>query len=67
MALARVLPMPELAGTITAMLIAFVLCAGIAMWAYAARSGWRAFWTIGAAAAVAGGIAWLSIQATGRL
>lgn len=67
MALARILPMPELAGTITASLVAFVLCAGIAMYAYAARSGWRAFSTIAAAAAVAGGVAWLSIQATGRL
>ena len=67
MALARLLPMPELAGTITATLIAFVLCPGAAMWAYAAPSGWRAFWTIAVAAAVAGGLAWLSIQATGRL
>lgn len=66
MALARLLPGDTAQATITATLLAFVICAVAAMWAFAARSGWRAVWTLGAAAAVAGAITWASIAATGR-
>lgn len=66
MALARILPGTRPGATVAATLIALALCAVAAMWAFAARSGWRAVWTIAAAGAVAGAITWLSIQATGR-
>jgi hypothetical protein len=42
------------------------LCAVLAMWAFAARSGWRAVWTITVAGGVAAAIIWLSIAVTGR-
>lgn len=67
MALARLLPMTPAGATVTATLVAFAICAGSAMWAYAARSGWRALWTLLVAGAIAGSIAWLSIAAGGRL
>lgn len=67
MALARMLPGDRSEATIIATLIAFVLCAAFAMWAFAARSGWRAIWTLAAGGAVAAAITWLSIAATGRL
>ena len=66
MALARLLPGGPAQATVTATLVAFVLCAGAAMWAYAARSGWRALWTLVLAGAVAGAVTWVSIQAGGR-
>jgi hypothetical protein len=37
------------------------------MWAFAARSGWRAFWTLAVTGAIAGGLTWLSIMGSGRL
>jgi len=43
------------------------LCALAAMWAFAARSGWRAIWTLGLAAAVAAALTWISIDATCRV
>ncbi|MDV3455677.1 hypothetical protein RZN05_01670 [Sphingomonas sp. HF-S4] len=67
MALARGIPGERSEATIIATLVAFVICAGAAMWAFAARSGWRAVWTLVLLGAVAGAIAWASIQATGRL
>lgn len=67
MALARLLPGPRSEATIVATLVAFVLCAIAAMWAFAARSGWRATWTLAVASAPAAAIAWISIQAAGRL
>lgn len=66
MALARLLPMNAAEATVTATLVAFVICAVAAMWAYAAPSGWRAFWTLVVAGSLAGTIAWLSVAATGR-
>ena len=66
MALARLLPGGPAQATVTATLVAFVLCAGAAMWAYAARSGWRALWTLVLAGAVAGLVIWVSIQTGGR-
>ena len=67
MALARMLPGERSEATIIAQLAAFVICAAAAMWAFAARSGWRAVWTLAVAGAVAGTIAWSSIQLTGRV
>jgi len=56
MALARTLPMPTAPATVTAVMVSFAICAGAAMWSYAARTGWRALWTLLALGAVAGGI-----------
>ena len=67
MALARLLPGDRAEATVTASLIALALCALAAIWAFAARSGWRAIWTLGLAAAVAAAITWISIGATGRV
>ena len=66
MALARILPGGPEGASFAATLVSFALCAGAAMWAFAARSGWRALWTILAAAAVAAAIAAWSIHLTGR-
>ncbi len=66
MALARLLPMSNEAATITATVLAFALCAGFAMWAYAARSGWLATWTLLVSGSVAGAIVCASIWSTGR-
>jgi hypothetical protein len=67
MALARILPGDPAAAVIIGTLIAFALCAFAAMWAYAARSGWRALWTLLVAGGVAGAITWGSIAVGGRL
>ena len=67
MAIARLLPGDRAGASVTAALVALVLCAIAAMWAFAARSGWRAVWTLAAAAGCAAVIAWISIGATGRL
>lgn len=67
MALARVLPGDRAEATVWASLVAFALCAFAAMWAFAARSGWRALWTLVLLGAVAGAITWLSVQASGRI
>ncbi|MEG3082174.1 hypothetical protein U1707_00830 [Sphingomonas sp. PB2P12] len=66
MALARILPGERIEATVAATLIALALCAVAAMWAFAARSGWRALWTLAAAAGIAAAITGLSIAATGR-
>ncbi|MDO7840839.1 hypothetical protein [Sphingomonas immobilis] len=67
MALARILPGGPANATIAATLVAFAICAVTAMWAFAARSGWRAFWTMLLAGAAAGAITAISIQLTGRI
>lgn len=67
MALARVLPGDRAQVTIVATLAAFVICAAAAMWAFAARSGWRAVWTLVALGLVAACLAMASIASTGRL
>lgn len=67
MALARILPGDRAQATVTAALIALVLCAGAAMWSYAARSGWRALWTLVVAGVVAGAISWGSVAIWGRI
>ena len=67
MAIARLLPGDRAEASVTDSLIALALCAIAAMWAFAARSGWRALWTLLVAAGVAAAITWISIDATGRL
>ncbi|KQM41248.1 hypothetical protein [Sphingomonas sp. Leaf10] len=67
MALARILPGDPVQTTMAAALIALLLCALAAMWAYAARSGWRALWTLVVAGAVAGAITWGSVAIWGRI
>lgn len=67
MALARLLPGDPSQASVAAALIAFVICPAAAMWAFAARSGWRAFWTLLGAGAIAGGMAWVSIAIGGRI
>lgn len=67
MALARMLPGDRAEAAVAATLVAFALCAVAAMWAFAARSGWRAVYTLVLLGAVAAGITWLSIASAGRL
>jgi hypothetical protein len=66
MALARILPGGPAEATFTATLVAFALCAFTAMWAFAARSGWRAAWTTLLGGGIAAAIAFGSIALTGR-
>jgi hypothetical protein len=63
MALSRILPMNASEATTTGMLAAFAICAVSAMWAFAAKSGWRAFWVLAAAGGVAAAITWASMGA----
>ena len=67
MALARLLPGERAEAAVAATLLAFVVYALAAMWAFAARSGWRALWSLAAAAALFGAVAWISIELSGRL
>lgn len=67
MAFARLLPGERSEAAVAATLLAFVVYAMAAMWAFAARSGWRALWSVAAAAALFGAAAWISILSTGRL
>ena len=67
MALARLLPGGRANATMFAILLSFPICAGAAMWACAARSGWRAVWTLALLAILGGAGAWLSIVQGGRL
>ena len=66
MALARLLPMERSEATVAATLVALAICAAAAMYAYAARSGVRAFVTLAVLGGVAGAIAWVSIIDGGR-
>ena len=66
MALARTLPGARSEATVTGTLVAFALCAFAAMYAFAARSGSRAFCVLIVLGAIGGGIAWTSIT-TGHL
>jgi len=67
MALARILPMSRSEATVTATLVALLLCALAPMYAYAERSGWRALLVLMLLGGIAGAIAWSSITATGRV
>ena len=59
MALSIALPIPVSDAVTTGMLVAFVICAVVAMWAFAARSGLRALLVVVGAGAVAGLFLWL--------
>lgn len=67
MALARLLPGERSEATVTATLMAFVICATAVMYAYAARSGLRALLVLAALGGVAGLATWASIASGGRL
>lgn len=67
MALARILPMSPSEAAVTATLLAFVICAVAVMYAYAARSGWRALALLLLLGGVAAGLTWMSIDATGKI
>ena len=67
MALARMLPATASEASIIGQLVAIALCAGTAIWAFAARTGWRAMWTLLLAGGIAAAISWASIAATGRI
>lgn len=67
MALARLIPSDPAEASVAATLASFALCAVAAMWAFAARSGWRAFYTLAGLGAIAGAVTWLSIATSGRL
>jgi hypothetical protein len=60
-ALSRILPMDAGEATTAGMLVAFAICAVSAMWAFAAKSGWRAFWVLAVAGGVAAAITWISM------
>jgi hypothetical protein len=66
MALSRILPLRPDEAVSVGMLVAFVLCAVIAMWAYAAASGWRAFRLVLVAGLVAGAIVAVAVASGGR-
>jgi hypothetical protein len=61
MALSVTLPMPPVEATTTGMIVAFAICATSAMWAFAAKSGWRAFWVLAVAGGIAAAITWASM------
>lgn len=61
MALSLILPMDAANATTAGMLAAFVICAVSAMWAFAAKSGWRAFWVLAVAGGAGGAIIWASM------
>lgn len=63
MALSRILPMNAAEATTTGMLAAFAICAASAMWAFAARSGWRAVWVLAIAGGAGAAITWASMSA----
>lgn len=67
MALARLIPGDRAEATVAATLVAFALCAFAVMWAFAAHSGWRAFYTLVILGGAAGGMTWLSIATSGRI
>lgn len=66
MALSRILPMRPDEAVGVGMLVAFVICAVTAMWAYAAASGWRAFRLVFVAGVIAGAIVLIAVAAGGR-
>ncbi len=66
MALSRILPLAPAEAVTVGMLVAFVICAAAAMWAYAAASGWHAFRLVLIAGVIAGAIAWIGVATGGR-
>ena len=67
MALARILPGDRLEATVAATLVSFAICAIAAMWAFFAKSGWQAVWTLALIGGAAGAVAWISIASGGRI
>lgn len=65
-ALARLLPMEPSEATVTGTLVALLLCAFTVMYAYGARSGWRATWILLLLGTIAATITWSSIAVAGR-
>lgn len=59
-ALSVTLPMRPEEATTTGMLVAFAICAVAAMWAFAAKSGWRAVWVLAVAGGVAAALTWIA-------
>jgi uncharacterized membrane protein YfcA len=51
------LPMSRINRVVTASLLSFVVWTAVAIWVFAARSAWRGWWTVLAAAAVMLGLA----------
>ena len=64
-ALSVILPMRPEEATTVGMLVAFAICAVSAMWAFAAKSGWRAMWVLAVAGGVAAALAWIATRAGG--
>lgn len=58
MALARHLPMEKSEATLTATLIAYVIAAVMMIYAYGARTAWRAIWVMVLLCAAAMGLYW---------
>lgn len=64
-ALSVILPMRPEEATTVGMLSAFAICAAAAMWAFAARSGWRAIWVLAVAGGVPAALTWIATRAGG--
>lgn len=64
-ALSVILPMRPEEATTAGMLAAFVICAVSAMWAFAAKSGWRALWVLAVAGGVAAALIWIATRGGG--
>lgn len=64
-ALSVILPMRPEEATTAGMLAAFAICAVSAMWAFAAKSGWRAVWVLAVAGAVPAALAWIATRGGG--
>lgn len=64
-ALSVALPMRPEQATTVGMLVAFAICAAAAMWAFAAKSGWRAIWVLAVAGGVAAAITGISMRLGG--
>lgn len=58
-ALARLLPLSKSEASMTATLLSFFIYACVVIWAFAARSAWRAWGSLVAAAFVLGAALWL--------
>ena len=64
-ALSVTLPMRPEQATTVGMLAAFAICAVAAMWAFAARSGWKAIWVLAVAGGVAAALTWIVTRGGG--
>lgn len=64
-ALSVILPMRPEQATTVGMLVAFAICAVAAMWAFAAKSGWKAMWVLAVAGGVAAALTWIATRGGG--